>query len=96
MKKYLGQRLTFTAIRGQVSVAKGTVEEKRVCLNNIKINGVQVKDHSWITWDKRTSTITKYMEFEFKATVAQYISLDENHRQILKYKLVKVREVKAI
>jgi len=96
MKKYLGLRLTLTARRERVSAAKGAVSDMKVCIKDIMLDGEIIKDHSWVDWDKRTSTIPKGKRFEFKATVAQYLSLDANHKQILKYKLVKVREIRVM
>ena len=96
LKKYLGLRLTFTARRERVSAAKGSVRDMKVCIKDIMLDGEIIKDHSWVAWDKRTSTIPKGKRFEFKATVAQYLSLDANHKQVIKYKLVKVREVSLL
>jgi len=93
MNKLLGQRLTFTGTRGKISLAHGTAEDFVTCISNIKLNGEHVKDHSWFEWDKRMEKIPKDKEFRFVATVAQYLSLDENNAQIIKYRFDKVRSV---
>jgi hypothetical protein len=96
MNKLLGQRLTFTGKRGKVGLARGTAKNYVTCVTEIKLNGEIVKDHSWFEWDKRMHRIPKDREFKFVATVVQYISLDENHAQIIKYKFDKVRSVEEL
>jgi hypothetical protein len=93
MNKLLGQRLKFTGIRGKVSLALGTAKDKVACITEIKLDDQLIKDHSWFEWDKRIQKIPKDKKFEFVATVTQYISIDENYKQIIKYRFDKVRSV---
>jgi len=95
MEYLLGKRVYFTAIRGAVSVARGTLT-KVVCITEITHEGTVVKDHAWIPWDHRVSKIPKDKEFSFRATVVKYLSCDDNGKQVMKYGLKKVREVVPI
>jgi hypothetical protein len=93
LKLLLGKRLVFTATRGKIGTMAGNMQEMKVCITDVKFKNKVIKDHAWINWDKRMEKIPKDKRFEFTATVTQYLSLNENYEQVMKYKFDKVRSV---
>ncbi len=96
MKNILGQKHTFTATRGSTAIAQTGNGDLLVCLENIKLNSTIVKDHSWTLLDKRIGKVGKGEVFQFTATVTQYLSLDKDYNQVLKYRFDKIRNVKIV
>ena len=95
MRALLGKTKIFTAEVGRTSVKKGSYE-KSVCLLNITLDGVVIKEHGWVDKHDTFKNIVKGDKIRFSARVAQYISLNENHEQMRKFKLVKIRNLKRI
>ena len=96
LKQYIGHQLTLTATRGSIAPIKGNIDELKLCIENVMLDGIIVADHMWIDRCHRVKKLESKQRFKFTAIIGEYIGLNSSYEQITKIKLDKVRNVNAL
>ena len=95
MRGMLGATKRFRAKVDRTSVRKGS-NDKVVCLQDLSLDGVVIKQHAWVEKHSTFVNIVKGDVIEFSARIAQYLSVNDKYEQVTKYKLVKIRNLRRV
>ena len=93
LKDFIGERIVVTGIRGRISTGVGRASGPKMLVQFIRIVGEEHDspiDHVWINAPKNAETI-RGAPIGFTAVVTEYLSLDEEDKQVMKLGLKSVR-----